>query len=168
VGDPAVVINWFPVVIVLQVCFLLKLLMGESFSFFFIFSFFSTVASCVLFSSWFSERSSSVFSRLLASPLVLVTRFVCGLSFRVFCAESFTLLLISLIVFCVIIFRLMAFFVEFKEGSVFLLSASLSMSPIFFFIYFVLFYLFFLFLLIVMVSLVYFPLFVTFSFSFSE
>jgi hypothetical protein len=146
VGDPAVVINWFPVVIVLQVCFLLKLLMGESFSFFFIFSFFSTVAPCV-FSSWFSERSSSVFSRLPASPLVLVTRFVCGLSFRVFCAVSLTLLLISLIVFCVIIFRLMAFFVEFKEGSVFLLSASLSMSPIFFlfilfyFIYFFYFYL---------------------------
>jgi hypothetical protein len=101
----------------------------------------------MLFSSWFSERSSSVFSRLPASPLVLVTRFVCGLSFRVFCAVSLTLLLISLIVFCVIIFRLMAFFVEFKEGSVFLLSASLSMSPIFFlfilfyFIYFFYFYL---------------------------
>lgn len=39
------------------------------------------------------------------------------------------MLLVSLVVFCVIIFHLIPFFVEFMAGSAFLLSVSLSLSP---------------------------------------
>jgi hypothetical protein len=118
----------------------------------------------VLFSFWFSERSpSSVFSRLPASPLILVNRSGCGLSFRVFCAESFTLLLISLVDVCVIIFHLMAFFVVYS-GFRFLVFGFI-IDVTYFFIYFILFILF---LFIAIVSLLYFPHFVTFSFPFSE
>jgi hypothetical protein len=103
---------------------------------FFMLTFFTSVVSYVFFSSWFNERTSSVFFRLPDSPLFLVTRFACGLSFRVLCAGSLTLLFISLVAFCVICFLLMSFFVEFRVGSVFLPSASLSVSPIFLFILF--------------------------------
>ena len=99
-----------------------------------------TVGSCVLFSSWIRTRSSSVFSGLSGSLLDLPTSFGCGLSFRVFCAESLMLMLFSLSVFGEIAFLLLVFFVGITEGSVFLLSASLSMSPIFLFILLLLFF----------------------------
>jgi hypothetical protein len=103
---------------------------------FFMFSFFSSVAYYVLFSSWLNERISiSVFFRLPDSPLFLVTRFGCRLSFRVLWEGSLTLLFNSLVVFCVICFLLVAFFVEFRVVR-FLPSASLSVSPIFLFILF--------------------------------
>jgi hypothetical protein len=91
-----------------------------------------------VFSSWVGSLSSSTFSWLPSDSLVLVTRFGCGLSFRVFCAESFTLLM-SIDVFCGFIFLLIAFFVEFMADSAFLLSISFSLSPIFLFIIVILF-----------------------------
>jgi hypothetical protein len=120
VGDPAFVISWFPLVVVLQICFLLVLLVGESFLFFFhIFALFDGGVLCVISFLNIEKFSSSELSRLPASLLVQVTIFGCWLSFSVFCAKSLTLLLISLVVFSVIIFRLMAFFVEFRVGTVF-------------------------------------------------
>jgi hypothetical protein len=86
-----------------------------------------------VFSSWVGSLFPSKLSWLPSNSLVLVTRFGCGLSFRVFCAESFRLLM-SIVVFYGIIFLLIALFVEFMAGSAFLLSVSLSLSPIFLFI----------------------------------
>jgi hypothetical protein len=86
-----------------------------------------------VFSSWVGSLFPSELSWLPSNSLVLVARFGCGLSFRVFCAESFRLLT-SIVVFCGIIFLLIALFVEFMAGSAFLLSVSLSLSPIFLFI----------------------------------
>jgi hypothetical protein len=109
VGDPDVVINWFPVV--LRICFLLELLVGKSFL---LFSYFHSFRRwrlvCHFLLGLMIVNFFFCVSRLPDSPLFLVTRFGCGLSFLVLCAESLTLLLISLVVFSVIIFRLMAFF----------------------------------------------------------
>jgi hypothetical protein len=86
-----------------------------------------------VFSSWVGSLSSSTFSWLPSDSLVSVTWFGCGLSYGDFCAESFTLLM-SIDVFCGIIFLLISFFVGFIAGSAFLLSVLLSLSPIFLFI----------------------------------
>ena len=95
----------------------------------FMFSFFSQYASCVSFSSWV------MLSWLLYVFLFLFTRFGGGLSFRVFCAESLMLLLLSLVIFWFDIFLLIPCFVGFMAGSASLISISLSLSSIFLFVF---------------------------------
>jgi hypothetical protein len=87
------------------------------------------VANSAAFSSCVRRISSFVFTSLS----VLAIRFGCGLSFRFFCAESPTLLLISITAFCAFIFFfIVCFVVKSRADSVFLLSASFSVAPIFY------------------------------------
>ena len=90
----------------------------------FMFSFFSQYASCVSFSSSF------ILSWLLYF-LFLLTRFGGGLNFRVFCAAGLMLLLLSLVIFCFLIFLLTPCFVGFMTGSASLISISFSSFSIF-------------------------------------
>ena len=92
------------------------------------FSLFSQCASCVSFSSWF----------MLSWLLYIFCSCLSGLAegcFRVFCAESLMLLLLSLVDFWFDIFFCNPLFIEFITGSASLISVSLSLSSIFLFIF---------------------------------
>ena len=121
---PAVAISWVLVLIGLQIYLLLVLPLAENFFF----------ASCFRF----FRRTLLVYHFLLRLCflgccmffLFLLTRFDGRLSFRV-CAAGLMLLLLSLVIFCFLIFLLTPCFVGFMTGSASLISISFSSFSIF-------------------------------------